>query len=180
MNWQPHHDEFIRTCLRQGMSASGTAAAFSASFHIHVSRNAVIGRAHRKNMERNRSNDPALRDVRTAKQPRAKPWLAAGKSKSTFHRHKRIAEGRMPAPIEKPRIKPDLSALRCVEVDPLHVGLLDLTAEQCRWPYGDRAPFTFCARPAAFGSYCGAHYALSCGTGTPSERSADRVSTRVA
>lgn len=168
MIWGSHEDAFLRECLRQGMSASRAAAACSASFGIDVSRNAVIGRANRAGMDRNRSNNPMLRDVRTTK-PAGKPWLDAGKTKRTFYRHKQKAEGRMPLPAPKPA-KPLLEQLRCIAVEPLNIPLLDLEPVHCRWPAGEGATITFCGNPIVFGSYCGAHYAESVGPGTSSER----------
>lgn len=49
-----------------------------------------------------------------------------------------------------------------VDVTPLHIDLLDLEQGQCRFPYGDRPPFTFCGCPALKGfSYCGPHQEIT-------------------
>jgi hypothetical protein len=43
----------------------------------------------------------------------------------------------------------------------LTIGELENNRSQCRYPKGDRAPYTFCAQPAAEGSsYCGFHHHL--------------------
>lgn len=94
-----------------------------------------------------------------------------------------VAPPKRPAPPPPRPPKPiaiDLPALRCVEVEPRHVSLLDLQqGGDCRWPYGD-GPFTFCGHPAVFGSYCGPHFGLSVGTGTRIEQTAHRVSRKIA
>jgi GcrA cell cycle regulator len=49
------------------------------------------------------------------------------------------------------------------DVVPLHVELIDLEHDQCRYPYGD-GPFTFCGCPKIDGSsYCGPHHTLTHG-----------------
>jgi hypothetical protein len=46
---------------------------------------------------------------------------------------------------------------------PLHLHVVDLTLETCRWPYGERHPFTFCGHKILiFGqAYCPFHQQLS-------------------
>lgn len=111
---------------------------------------------------------------------------SSGYVRATFERNGvKLKKRRRKIIVVKPEAAPpkpiaiDLPALRCVEVDPLHVNLLDLQPEQCRWPYGE-GPYTFCGHPAVFGSYCGPHFGLSVGGGTRSEQSANRVSRKVA
>lgn len=56
----------------------------------------------------------------------------------------------------------NVEALRCIEVVPLHKSLIDLGPNDCRFPYGDKAPYTFCGHPQMEGrSYCGPHFGLS-------------------
>jgi hypothetical protein len=41
--------------------------------------------------------------------------------------------------------------------------IFDLKHGDCRWPYGERAPFTYCGRKALNGySYCEEHHKLAC------------------
>lgn len=50
---------------------------------------------------------------------------------------------------------------RLADVVPLHASLVDLTYDQCRYPYGD-GPFTFCGCPTINGlSYCEPHHRLT-------------------
>ena len=44
---------------------------------------------------------------------------------------------------------------------PEHKTLADLGAKECRYPYGDKTPYTFCGCPQKEGSvYCEEHYEL--------------------
>lgn len=53
------------------------------------------------------------------------------------------------------------------DVVPLHAALLDLSANQCRYPYGD-GPFTFCGCQKIEGSsYCEPHHQLTHGNNRP-------------
>jgi GcrA cell cycle regulator len=65
-----------------------------------------------------------------------------------------------------------LMDLRCDEVKPLNVTLLELEPHQCKWPVsGERANTRFCGHlRLEASSYCLDHQALSIGRGTPSER----------
>jgi GcrA cell cycle regulator len=66
----------------------------------------------------------------------------------------------------------EVGPLRCAEIEPLHVDMLDLSRDQCHYPYGD-GPFTFCGQPAHQGSsYCTAHHFLCW---TPARRQQERA-----
>lgn len=57
----------------------------------------------------------------------------------------------------------DVAPLRCVDVTPLNIPLLDLEDGQCRFPYGgdDGIPYTFCGHPSKDGSsLCVPHHHL--------------------
>lgn len=152
--WTADHDAFLRARLLENMSMAAAAAALNAEFGTAYSRNACIGRAGRQNMDRNNAMGPLRRKL-TAEKP--KPQRV------------RVIVPKEPTP--------EMTALRCVEVEPLHVELVDLQDEHCRWPYGE-GPFTFCGNPVCLGTYCGPHFALSVGPGTNSERAANRVSRK--
>jgi GcrA cell cycle regulator len=55
--------------------------------------------------------------------------------------------------------------LRCVAITPRHLALVDLEADDCRYPYGGDAegePITFCGHPRRDGSsYCPSHFHLT-------------------
>jgi GcrA cell cycle regulator len=73
--------------------------------------------------------------------------------------------------------------LRCVEINPRHLSLLDLERGDCRYPYGgeeDGEAITFCGHPRRLGSsYCTPHFHLTRGPGTASERAASTVLLRL-
>ena len=55
----------------------------------------------------------------------------------------------------------ELKALRCAEIVPRGLTLLELEAEDCRYPYGE-SDFTFCGHPKVDGfSYCQPHANLT-------------------
>ena len=73
--------------------------------------------------------------------------------------------------------------LRCVEIDPRHLSLIDLEPGDCRYPYGgdeEGEAITFCGHPQRRGSsYCTAHFFLSRGPGTAAERAAITTALRL-
>ena len=60
--------------------------------------------------------------------------------------------------------------LRCVEIDPRHLSLLELEPGDCRYPYGgdeEGEAITFCGHPRREdSSYCAPHFHLTRGPGT--------------
>lgn len=57
------------------------------------------------------------------------------------------------------------------EIVPLHIGLMDLTATTCRWPFGDLPPFTFCGcEKIADGPYCYGHSLIATVPTQPKKR----------
>jgi GcrA cell cycle regulator len=76
-----------------------------------------------------------------------------------------------------------MEKLRCVEIDPRHLCLLDLERGDCRYPYGgdeEGEAITFCGHPKRPGSsYCAPHFHLTRGPGTASERAAGTVLLRL-
>ena len=102
-----------------------------------IQRNAVIGRAGRLRL-------PERQEGRPRKGKRAKV-----RRKSPFH------FGLVDA-------GPGLSFTpRAAQVEPLMIAFADLTENQCRFAYGEEAPYFFCGHPQqADSSYCPAHKAL--------------------
>src|SRR5262245_54205332 len=102
--WLPQYDELLRDRLPK-TSASIVAVELNERFGTSFTRNAVIGRAHRRKIEGRHSfaNGRPLRE----------PWKALGIAKSTYNRRKQRAEGRMPAPVRKAPETLWLEPLRC-------------------------------------------------------------------
>ena len=146
--WTEAQDGALRKHLLDGLSSSQTAKAINAEFGTTYTRNSVIGRANRTGAER--------RVIQTRK------------------KYKRIKPAKPRKPKEPPMTKSlppqPLSALRTADVIPLHLPLLELGDNMCRWPYGS-GPFVFCGHPTFDGcSYCTEHSAISVGWGTYAER----------
>lgn len=110
----------------------------------------------------------------------AKRALPEGRSKAPYSPGKRALKKRVPAPkpdqAKPPAPTVETITLRCVEIVPRHVSLIDLEPGDCRYPYGgDAEPITFCGHGKMAGSsYCVPHYHLTRGPGTTSERAATR------
>jgi GcrA cell cycle regulator len=146
-NWASEHSDALREFIAKGLSYSEAAHAINLRFNTAYSRSAALGRARRLGLGpdgRQRPSMPA-RDVGAARTCETKrlplPW---------------------PTPVFKEVAKP--VKLRCVEVEPRHLSLVELEREHCRYPYGgDEAgeAITFCGHPRRAGSsYCTPHFHL--------------------
>jgi GcrA cell cycle regulator len=167
-NWTEEHSKALREFLESGMPYSRIADAINAKFQTAYSRNAAIGRAQRMGLAgSDRPND------RPELPPRAKARLH------------RLRERHAPeSMLMMPRFEREETVkLRCVEIDPRHLSLMDLEPGDCRYPYGgdeEGEAITFCGHPQLRGSsYCAAHFHLTSGPGIASERSAGTVSLRL-
>lgn len=149
-------------------SAKEIAAVFGGE-GLYVSRNAVVGLVHRMGLNikhkteiHPQTNNPGR--VRRAPKPR----LVSGEPKRQYRR-------------SAPRFDAETIALRCVEIEPLNISLLDLEDHHCRYPFGDEPSLmTSCGHPKMKGSsYCVPHFHLTRGEGTPGERAAHKVAKRM-
>lgn len=136
--WPDAWTEELKALWPTGLSCSQIAARMGKG----LTRNAIIGRAHRLDLERRgRPVTTKPKKIRNRRSPR----------RTT--REERTAFSLPPI---------DIEALRCAVVDPLHLALADLEPHQCRYPYGG-GPYTFCGLPKLEPySYCGAHLVLCC------------------
>lgn len=136
------------------------AATLNAEFGTQFTRCAVIGKINRLGLSNRRL--PADRPVATPR-PRAP--------------RERVRSERMNA--RPPMESVETVKLRCVEITPLHLSLLDLDPGLCKYPYGGDAEgetISFCGHPSIKSRpYCMPHLALCTGHGTASERAAIRV-----
>lgn len=94
---------------------------------------------------------------------------------------KALAERRM-RPFGDTHVE-DQRPLRCVEVVPLNLSIMQLDATTCHYPYGgwpEETPITFCGHGVAFkdAPYCFAHQRLTHAGGTFAERNPDNVSEK--
>jgi GcrA cell cycle regulator len=129
-------------------SATQIAGILWDEFRLEVTRNAVVGKLHRLRM---------TIDHKTRIDPRTRQEPGQRRPRNAVHRS---------APFRKMAVesKEEL-ILKCVEIEPRNISLLDLRPDECRYPFGDggvEQPFTFCGHPAPKDeSYCAGHAALT-------------------
>ena len=168
INWPPEHCDALREYLAEGMSFAEAADAINARYDAAYSRNATIGRAKRMGLA---ALDRPKRLSRVPQQFHA-PQLRKNQEGA--------AEAKPEPPISE---RPERVKLRCVQIMPRHLRLIDLEAGDCRYPYGgdaDGEAITFCGHPQREGSsYCLGHFNLTRGPGTASERAAVPVALRL-
>ena len=168
INWAPEHCDALREYLAKGMSHSEAANAINARFDTVYSRSAAIGRARRMGLA---VSDEPKKLPRLSQQLDA-PGLRKVREPAT--------ESKSLPPISEP---PDRVKLRCIQILPRHLPLVDLQAGDCRYPYGgdvEGEAISFCGHQQSEGSsYCIGHFHLTRGPGTASERAAVRVALRL-
>jgi GcrA cell cycle regulator len=179
LTWTPQHCDALREYLARGMSFSKIADAINVKFHTAYSRSATIGRARRMGLA-----DPS----RPADLPSNWPALPP-EAKTPPRLLPRLRERDVPEHVPK-LIRPmpgferaQMTRLRCVEVVPRHLNLIDLEYGDCRYPYGgdeEGEAITFCGHPRRRGSsYCAPHLYLTRGPGAAPERAVGIVSFRL-
>jgi GcrA cell cycle regulator len=173
-NWAAEHCDALREYLAKGMSYSEAAGAINTKFGTAYSRNAALGRARRMGLcspdRPGKSLEHLPKRPPPAKPPRVHP---------PRERHRPAVMRPTPAfdRVEQPE-------LRCVEIVPRQLSLVELEPGDCRYPYGgDREgeAITFCGHPRRQGSsYCAPHFHLTLGPGVVAERMTGTASLRVA
>lgn len=182
-DWKSEHSAALCEHLARGMSFSAIAEAINAKFNTVYTRNATISRARRMGLAHSDSDErpsPPPQEAALPKLPETRSlsetkWLSETRS----HRQRRAAEfWRRP-----PAFESQPAELRCADVVPRHLTLMDLAPGDCRYPYGgdtEGEAITFCGHPKRLGSsYCAAHFDLAAGPGTAAERAAVPVHLRL-
>jgi len=172
LNWASEHSDALRECFVQRLSCLEAAAAINRKFNTSYSRNAVISRASRMGLMGSR-----LPELPPGATPVVVPGLCPlGETRPSEPGWRRL---HWPPAFEKA----ESPKLRCVEIEPRHLSLVDLERGDCHYPYGgddEGEAITFCGHPRRPGSsYCTPHFHLSRGPGSPSERSAQIVPLQV-
>jgi hypothetical protein len=150
--WAPEHSDALREYFAQGMSFAKIAKAINARFNTDYTRSAAIGRARRLGLTTPDRSPPAL----------LMPVPQLNRSGEPREREPRSIAFQWPVPVFE---KAPPVELRCVEIEPRHLSLVELEHGDCRYPYGgdsDGEPITFCGhrrRPGS--SYCTPHFHLS-------------------
>lgn len=149
VKWTDEQVERLRALHARSLSCAMMADEMGCGF----SRNAIIGKLHRLGLSSSRSTvhkDGNAGRKRSSRKPGNRKTIRIVKANGNSGQF-RVMES----------AETDLQELRCVEVIPRNVSLLDLEPGQCRYPYGD-SNFTFCGHPIAEGySYCAPHAVLS-------------------
>ena len=172
-NWAPEHSQALRELLAKGTSFSEAADTINAKFGTWYTRNATIGRAKRMGMADSDRQQPALPGA-----VRPEPEKMPERHASEF----RTSEFRWP--LRPPVFQCVAPAkLRCVEVDPRRLSLLELECNDCRYPYGGNVEgeaITFCGHPRRKGSsYCTAHFRLTSDPVVPAELTVNTARLRL-
>ncbi|MBV8971912.1 MAG: GcrA cell cycle regulator [Sphingomonadaceae bacterium] len=139
MSWTDDRIELLKTHWEAGMTASQIAEALGQG----VSRNAVIGKAHRLGLE-----------------ARPSPVKLTEAAAAVIEAVVAAAE----EPVASEPVKPARRPARAVAAKPARTTLLDLSEKVCKWPIGHpgEADFHFCGKPAqASFPYCSEHCAVA-------------------
>jgi GcrA cell cycle regulator len=153
--WTNEHSEALRQYLREGMSYLESSKALNAKFKTAYSRSAIIGRAKRMGLftAEQRDDPPSSSPARCSRKELI-PLREA--------RERHVPEFVPRIPLFQAY---ELPKLRCVEINPRHLALVDLEAGDCRYPYGgdeEGEAITFCGHPQQDDSrYCGPHFHLT-------------------
>jgi GcrA cell cycle regulator len=172
MSWTDERIDQLKSLWEQGMTASQIADALGG-----VSRNAVIGKAHRLGLQSRPSpvRSADADDEKPAPAPAAAPSPPAS-SRKTAAAAAAAAPEPEPAPVTAstshepvPPASPPAPPRRLVPAKPSadikdKTGLLDLNDKICKWPIGHpgEPDFHFCGHPVNQGfPYCTAHCAVA-------------------
>lgn len=132
------------------LSAADIASILTKEFDRPITRNATLGRVHRIGLERRDRVEVHQNNGRPRTRIR-KPSVAA--------------------------IRADLFEIELAAVEPRHIDMLELKADECRYPYGD-GPFTFCGcETAPLKPYCSAHAEL-CATNIVRQHAPQKVALK--
>ncbi|MBI5261335.1 MAG: hypothetical protein HY852_05890 [Bradyrhizobium sp.] len=169
-NWAPGHSDALRELLARGMSFSEAARAINEKFGTRYTRSAAIGRGKRMGLVApDRVESPPIvpplpNGPRLVRPPKTAPLDLVRPPMAAFRRAEPVK-------------------LRCVGLSPRLLSLDELEPGDCRYPYGgdrDGEAIAFCGHPKRQGSsYCAAHFDLTRGLGTASERAARPVVLRL-
>ena len=132
MSWTDERVDLLKKLWKKGLSASQIAEELG-----DVTRNAVIGKAHRLGLSSRPS--PLKKAAKAAPEKKAKP-----------------------AAKKKPAAKPKPKAVE--KEEPEVITILTLTDRMCKWPLGHPGDddFRFCGRKTVPGQpYCGYHAAMA-------------------
>lgn len=152
MSWTDERIALLRTSWESGMTASQIAEALGEG----VTRNAVIGKAHRLGLEA-RPSPVKLGEI---VEDIVEGVVAA--VEGVFGGSGTVSDAI--AAVTAPRTPPKRPARPAAPVKPAKTTLLDLSEKVCKWPIGHpgETDFHFCGKPSQTGfPYCTEHCAIA-------------------
>lgn len=168
-NWAPEHSAALRDCLASGMSYAETARTINDRFNTTYTRSAALGRARRMGLA---GSERARDGSRQTSKPH---HMGLHQLRERFG-----SMARWFVPVFE---RVELPKLRCVEIEPRRLSLIELEPSDCRYPYGgdeEGEPITFCGHPRrGDSSYCTAHFHLTRGPDALPERSVSGAPLRI-
>ena len=166
ITWTEELTDRLKSLYETGLSSSQIAAEMNCG----ISRNAVIGKTNRMGLTRSNGHENRTPSGRSPRHQTYKPR----EKRATIRFIRCNSNSNAMRVVDT--VEFDAAEMRCAEVEPKHVGLLDLDSDGCRYPFGD-SPFTFCNHKQLAGSsYCPSHFFLAIGPGTTSEKAATKIS----
>ena len=146
--WSPLREQKLRKMHADGCSSRVIAIALGPP----ATRNSVISKINRMGLTTKHPSHP-------------NPKVQNGnRNKLTRVMFKGI-DFRKPSTLKPASVASPMVSEKLLEPVPLHIGLDELRAFHCRWPYGE-SPFTFCGHPKhGQRSYCQFHSSI-CGQRT--------------
>lgn len=148
--WKDEHCTELTRLLSEGVIYREIAATLNFQFGTSFSKNSIVGKVQRLGLT-------------PPPKPKAPPYVRKPKPRKTAREVVRIvsANSNSNAMRVVRSVVLEQAKLRCVEIIPRHLSLLELEPGDCRYPYGDGAPFLFCGHQTQAGSsYCGPHTTL--------------------
>lgn len=147
--WPPEHPSALRRHIAAGLPFSAIAKAINREFKTAYTRSGVIGRATRMGLG---GSDPPQPSLHLCPERVVRPQPAEPGS-AVLRRLMAVLKSQEPP------------KLRCAEVEPRHLSLIELECGDCHYPYGgdeEGEAITFCGHPRQPGSsYCTPHFELS-------------------
>lgn len=136
--WTDDRISELKLYAEQGYTCSQIAAMIG-----NATRNSVIGKLHRLGLTT--KNEPGGGGFKKTKRP---PRSRVAKSRIVSTRW--ASDGKVKPPL-------NFAELRGADLVPLHISFEGLTANSCRFPYGE-GPYTYCGHDTlSVGSYCDQH-----------------------
>lgn len=151
--WSDDQCAELALLLATGMVYREIAATLNEKFGTAHTKNAIVGKVQRLNLT-------------PPNKPKCPPYVRKPKQSTANKGHHHVVDRIVRANSNSnamrviKTVEMEQYKVRCVEIIPRHVSLIDLEPGDCRYPYGD-GPMTFCGHPKqADSSYCTLHYVL--------------------